>query len=239
MINMQPDQFKKILWLLPIALVFIVAITSVIGGMEFVREHERLQGDLLLTTTALDHAVEQEVSSVKKVTRRFPPPSKATCSAATFPPPMKNRHVPWCRRILQITSSFTMKPASNYSIRLSNMGDIYPITNNIDRVKDVFASARPQISNLVIGTISRQFEIFVDVPVMRDGKVIYVLTSVLNSNELRSIILDQPFPDEWVANIFDRSGVVVSRTRDHEKFVGSKVSERLLRPVATGHSGVY
>ena len=114
-----------------------------------------------------------------------------------------------------------------------------PITKNIERIREVYRSAKPRISNLVTGTLSRKHELLIDIPVIQNGRVIYVLTSVLNSDGLRSILVDQQFPKEWVANIFDGEGSVVARSRDYEKFVGTKVSSRLLRQLAERNSGVY
>ena len=237
--NLQPLQRLRLVWQLPLALAFIVAIVSVVAAVEFVRVRDNLEGNLLISATAMAHSVEQELSSVTKVTQAL---------AATLEGDLLSRDFSAAQeksaRALSsshVADHIVLSDESGQQLfnTLVEFGRQLPITNNIDRIKAVFRSGKPHISNLSIGTVSGRHEIIVDVPVIYGGMTIYVLTSVLDSSALRRILLEQPFPDEWVAKIFDGSGVVVSRTREHEKFVGRKVSERLLKQLASHVSGVY
>ena len=61
MANARRSTGTKNIWQLPIALLFIVAMVSLVGGTEFNRERARLEENLLLTTRAMLHSMDQEL----------------------------------------------------------------------------------------------------------------------------------------------------------------------------------
>jgi len=230
---------KAMLWQGVLALTLIVAITVALGSMEFSRERERREGELLLTTQAMSHSVTQELSSVLQMTQAL----SATLEGDLL---SHNFAVAYEKAVRALASShfvdhiaLTEESGQQQLNTLLEYGRPLPVTKNMDRIKETFRSAKPHISNLVTGTISGNHEILVDVPILQNGKVVYVLSSVLSSDNFRRILLAQRFPDEWTANIFDGSGVIVARTRNPEKYVGKKVSERMLGQLAVHDSGVF
>lgn len=230
---------SALFWQVILALALIVAITAALGGMEFARERERLEGDLLLTTRAMGHSVAQELSHVVQFSQAL----SATLEGDLLSNNFALAHEKTVRALasLKLVDHIAVTKESGQQVlnTLVEYGRPLPVTKNLSRIKETFGSATPHISNLVTGTVSRKQEILVDVPVLLNGKVIYVLTSVLNSDNFRSILVAQRFPDEWVATIFDGNGTVVARTRNPDKYVGKKVSERLLGQLAVHDSGVY
>ena len=220
-------------------MVLIVAIAVIVGAMEFARERARLEEHLLLTTRAMNRSVAQELSSVVTFTQAL---------ATTLDDDLTQHHPGRAQekavRALassQIADHIVATDVSGQQVfnTLVRYGEALPVTKNRARINAVFASAKPQISNLITGTVSGRYEVLVDVPVMRNGTVAYVLTSVLNSSTLRGILLDQQFPEPWVAIIFDGNGVVVARTRNHDAFVGKLASPRLIDQLAHRTTGVY
>ena len=235
--NAKPN--RSFIWQLLFALVLIGGISAAIGAMEFTRERQRLEGNMLLTARAMSHSAEQEISNVLKFSQTLA--VTVDSDLWTHQPAAAQEQAARALASTGIADHVVLTDAVGQQIfnTLVEYGTRLPVTKNLERIKKVFTSAKPQISNLVIGTVSGHQEILVDVPVMRNGKVAYVLTSVMNSNALRSILLDQHFPSEWVATIFDATGTVIARTRDQEKFVGKKASDRLLEQLALQNSGVY
>jgi len=221
------------------ALALIVTLTALAGALEFARQRNRLEGDLLLTTRAINHSVAQQLATAMKFTHTL----SATLEGDLLNKNFFDAYQKSARALgaTQLADHVVVSDDSGQQLMntLVEYGHPLPVTKNIDRIKEIFSSAKPRISQLAVGTISKKFEIFIDVPVMHDGRVRYVLTAVLNANALRGILLEPLFPEEWTANIFDGNGVIVARTRDHEKFVGKKVSERLLGQLANHDSGVY
>ena len=239
MTKTQRAKRKTIIWQLASALAFIVALTTIVGSIEFARERRRLEGNLLLTARAMDHSVDQEISSVMKFTQTLSATLESELLSRDFSAARGKSERALLASHIADHVVLTDKSGQQLFNTLIKDGRPLPKTKNFDRLKEVFASSQPRFSNLVTGTVSGNHEILVDAPVIHNGKVIYVLTSVLNSNALRKILLNQQFPEKWAANIFDRNGVIVSRTRDHDKYVGKKVSKRLLSQLANRDSGAF
>jgi two-component sensor histidine kinase len=67
----------------------------------------------------------------------------------------------------------------------------------------------------------------VDVPVWRDGKVVYDLAASLPLSNFTAIIMRQRAKPDWTIAVFDREGTVIARSRDNEQFVGRSASPSL------------
>src|SRR4029077_9600033 len=69
----------------------------------------------------------------------------------------------------------------------------------------------------------------VRVPVIRDDRVAYVLSAIITPASLSAALTrGQGVPDEWVRGTVDRNGLLVSRSRDLERYVGQPASTPLL-----------
>jgi two-component system sensor kinase FixL len=117
-------------------------------------------------------------------------------------------------------------------------GQPLPKTRNPDRIVQVFATGRPQISNLIEGTVTQQPLITIDVPVMRNGKVAYALDAAIFTERLDRFIRGQGLPAGWGAVIFDRNGVIVARVRNSDQYVGHKLVGPLLAALRRSDEGV-
>jgi PAS domain S-box-containing protein len=95
-----------------------------------------------------------------------------------------------------------------------------PKRNLTAAVQQVYATGKPLITNVFKGTTTGRLLISVDVPVFRDGQVVYDLAMVVPPDRFATILLQQHLPAEWLASIFDSNQVMVARSRLAEKFVG-------------------
>ncbi len=84
---------------------------------------------------------------------------------------------------------------------------------------------RPYISDVVIGDVAKRPVMAVSVPVLRNGKLRYILSLSLEPALMKELLDRQKMPPEWRATITDRKGVVIARTRLHNEFVGKPLSE--------------
>jgi len=64
---------------------------------------------------------------------------------------------------------------------------------------------------------------------MRDKQVVYDLSMEFFPEQLLAILQQQHLPANWVAGIFDSTGVLIARTREHVRFVGHKGSPALVQ----------
>jgi PAS domain S-box-containing protein len=95
-----------------------------------------------------------------------------------------------------------------------------PKRNVPDAVREIYATGKPLITNVFNGASSGRLQISVDVPVFRDGRVIYDLAMTVPVDRFATILLQQHLPPEWLGRIFDSNQIEVARTRFAEKFVG-------------------
>jgi two-component sensor histidine kinase len=102
-----------------------------------------------------------------------------------------------------------------------------PLRNNRDIVEKVFATRQPQYSDLYIGAVKKQSIVTVEVPVFRDGEVIYDI-SFSPPIELFQTIVEKQRPNaNWTISIFDREGINFARVPNPQATVGKRASPSL------------
>jgi PAS domain S-box-containing protein len=112
-------------------------------------------------------------------------------------------------------------------------GTTLPKRNVPDAVRRVYATGKPSITNLFIGAVTGRPLIGVDVPVFRNGRVIYDLTMTLPADRLAAILLHQRLPPEWIGTIMDSNYVTVARTLFPEKVIGQRATNAAKWAAAT------
>lgn len=102
-----------------------------------------------------------------------------------------------------------------------------PLRNNRDIVEKVFATKNPQYSNLFIDAVKKQPIVTVEVPVLRDGEVINVISFSPPIAIFQTIIETQRPSQEWTISIFDREGINFARVPNPQDTVGKRASPTL------------
>ncbi|MGE5306891.1 MAG: ATP-binding protein [Alphaproteobacteria bacterium] len=92
----------------------------------------------------------------------------------------------------------------------------------------VMKSRLPVISDFLSGE-SREKVINVHVPVVREGKIIYILTAAIDPGVFTRILVQQKLQKEWLGTLFDSKRVIIARTREAKKFVGQPVGSLLAK----------
>jgi PAS domain S-box-containing protein len=83
---------------------------------------------------------------------------------------------------------------------------------------------KPEVSDLAMGVTAERWTIVVNVPLLRDGALRYILSAVMTPDGFASILAAAKIPDGSVGTIADRKGVVVATTRDQDRRVGRPAS---------------
>jgi signal transduction histidine kinase len=91
----------------------------------------------------------------------------------------------------------------------------------------------PQIGYLARGP-SGTYGVPMRVPVVRDGKLLYMLTAVIKPQAIVDIMQRQRIPNDWTVSVFDGKGARVARSQAHDKFIGGKAAPSLARLMASG-----
>src|SRR4051812_1883642 len=95
-----------------------------------------------------------------------------------------------------------------------------PARNNRAIVDKVFAEKRPAYSNLFTGAVKKRLIVTVEVPVIRDGEVIYDI-SFSPPIEIFQAMIEQQRPNkDWTISIFDGEGINFARVPNPQETLG-------------------
>jgi two-component sensor histidine kinase len=102
-----------------------------------------------------------------------------------------------------------------------------PLRNNREIVEKVFATKLPQYSDLFIGVVKQRPIVTVEVPVMRDGEVIYDISFSPPTEIFQALIEKQRPSQDWTISMFDRQGINFARVPNPEDTMGKQASSLL------------
>jgi two-component sensor histidine kinase len=113
-----------------------------------------------------------------------------------------------------------------------------PLRHNREIVEKVFATKSPSYSNLFIGAVKKRPIMTVEVPVLRDGDVLYDISFSPPISIFQTIIEKQRPSEDWTISLFDGNGVNFARIPNPHETIGKRASpslyaEMLRRPEAT------
>ena len=104
----------------------------------------------------------------------------------------------------------------------------------LESIRAVFAEGRPQVSNVYYSRRSRQSAFAVNVPVMRDGEVVYNLGFDAPRAAFLDILTRLDLPNGWVISLFDRKAHHVVRRPALGQDVVTSASDSLKAEFARG-----
>jgi signal transduction histidine kinase/CheY-like chemotaxis protein/PAS domain-containing protein len=116
-------------------------------------------------------------------------------------------------------------------------GTPLPKRKNPETVRRVFATAKPVISDLYYGAVTRRPLIGIDVPVISGGKVLYDLAMTFPADYLSDILSKQPLAPDRYATILDSRQVVVARFPQQVKHLGNPANPKLRQAIKLGKEG--
>lgn len=102
-----------------------------------------------------------------------------------------------------------------------------PVHDNRDTVAKVFANKSPQYSNLFMGPAGKRPIVTVEVPVLRDGEVVSVISFSPPIDIFQAMIEKQRPGKDWTISIFDRDGINFARVPNPQDTVGKRASPTL------------
>jgi len=99
-------------------------------------------------------------------------------------------------------------------------GSPLPRSGAPEQIQQVSETGQPAVSNLFWGYIAQRHLLGVDVPVIRNGKVRYVLTASFSPGLLTKLLLQQRSSPDFASAAIDRNKIIIARTRNIEQFLG-------------------
>ena len=113
-------------------------------------------------------------------------------------------------------------------------GTPLPSSGRPIQLREVFESGNFVVTDLFIGPVSRAPVIALGIPVYRGSEVVYSLSIGIAPERILRVLQRRALPEGWVASVIDRSGTIIARTRDSQRFVGRKAVEQVIRHLANG-----
>jgi len=102
-----------------------------------------------------------------------------------------------------------------------------PPRNNLAIVERVFAEKKPVYSSLFVGAVKKKLIVTVEVPVMRDGEVLFDISFSPPIEIFQAMIEQQRPTEDWTISIFDGEGVNFARVPNPEQTIGQRASPSL------------
>jgi hypothetical protein len=106
-----------------------------------------------------------------------------------------------------------------------------------ETVRRAFQTGQPVYSDLFIALVSLRPTVSLDMPVWRDGRIVYVLTMAIFPERFTRLLQEQNFPTDVLATILDQRGMIIARSQKPEQFVGQPAHRTRLAALATSGTG--
>jgi signal transduction histidine kinase len=117
------------------------------------------------------------------------------------------------------------------------LGAPLPDLRDRDYFRQVVATGAPYVSDLLRGRATSTVDVAVAVPVMRDGRLRYVLFAGVSPGGFSAMFDQQRLPPGAIVSIISRDGLIIARTRDHGQAVGQAVSPAYLAQIRATPQG--
>jgi PAS domain S-box-containing protein len=184
------------------------------------QQRSAVETGLLNTARALSLAVDRELAASVRTLETL-------ATSAHLESGDLRKFYEQAKRVLEVRPGwYNMLLVDPSGQQLVNMrrpfGSPLPRSGAPEVIQRVSETGQPVISNLFWGHFAQAHLVGVDVPVIRDGRVRYVVTTSTYPAFLLKLLKEQNIPPDWLATIIDRNKIVLARTQDFEKFLGKQ-----------------
>lgn len=225
---------RRILRLVFTALAPVVVLGSLGVYYIYKEEQERFQQGVMEATRALAAVVDRELARREAVARTLsgsPTISKGDLRAFHE----YAREVAETNDNVIVLTDLTRQQVVNTR---RAFGEPLPKSMISDR-REQAGPLATVVSDLYLAPIGKQYSFAVEVPVVRDGKVIYHLGMASFASALQKLLDDQRLPPGWIGSIIDSKGTIVARNIDPAGRVGKPVTPDMLEQLARQREGAF
>eukprot|EP01034_Spumella_vulgaris_P027769 gene27769-34538_t len=94
-------------------------------------------------------------------------------------------------------------------------------------------------SSLFIGPVSARHIVSVGIP-LRDGEgKRYVLTATIAAERFEAVLRQQSYPAHWITSVLDRNGLIVARSKEMKRFMGTSAIPQVMQRLRRQHEGAF
>jgi len=207
-----------VLALVGLTLVPLTVVATVVVWRAHRDERKDLEQGLLERARSLAVAVDREVdTSIAALEGLATADELDSSNLKTFYEQArrtKELHPRWVSVIL-------MDPSGRQLLNLLRpLGTPLPSVANTEVFQRTLRTLKPEVSDLFMGQTAHRWLIAVNVPVLRDRELRYVLSATMAPDGFASLLAAAQIPADSLGTIIDRRGIVVARTKDAEQRVG-------------------
>ncbi|HVL74735.1 MAG TPA: cache domain-containing protein, partial [Noviherbaspirillum sp.] len=112
-------------------------------------------------------------------------------------------------------------------------------SGNFSALLEGDGSGRTLVSDVFLAPVGKRFDFSIQVPVYDAGGLRYFLGMGINASAMQPLLDLQRLPANWLAVILDRQGVVVSRSRNPEQYVGKAATDEFRARLSAAREGVF
>ncbi|TWA71848.1 PAS domain S-box-containing protein [Azospirillum baldaniorum] len=118
-------------------------------------------------------------------------------------------------------------------------GEPLPRTAVTGLVRRTADSGQTQISEIFMGVVAQRPLVAVALPITQNGPSEHVLAMSIPTEMFIEVLRQQSLPEGWIAALWDRQGVVITRTAASDTFTGTPISAEVFRRTASASSGTF
>ncbi len=113
-----------------------------------------------------------------------------------------------------------------------------PALGDAVSLKEVFETGKPVYSDLFHGLVAGRLIFTVNVPVIRDGAIRYVINAAFEPGVITRLLHESAQFKGVPSVVLDRKGFIVGRSKDAEQFAGRRAARHLVDHASRSDSGV-
>ncbi|MGJ4997422.1 sensor histidine kinase [Bradyrhizobium sp. HKCCYLS3077] len=110
-----------------------------------------------------------------------------------------------------------------------------PLRSNREITRAVFETRQPQYSDLFYGIVKKSLIVTVEVPVFRDGQVIYDISFSPPVDMFQNMLEKQLPSADWTLSLLDRQATVFARVPNPAATIGKKASPTVIDRMMSEH----
>jgi PAS domain S-box-containing protein len=101
------------------------------------------------------------------------------------------------------------------------------LTGDPETVRRMLQTKAPVVSNLFTSLVAKKPVFNVSIPILQEGQVRYVMSLGLLPDDVLALLKSQKLASEWVTLIWDANGVLLARSRDNSRYVGTPLPRNM------------
>ena len=117
------------------------------------------------------------------------------------------------------------------------MGSALPKVRFREDFRAAANAGRTYFSRLTRGPASKEWVVFVAIPIRENGELRYTLNLAMRPSAVGRALLHHGIGDGWTVTVIDREARIIARNRGGETFLGRQASGPMLEAVRHGKEG--